>query len=639
MLLAIFKKNWTLWLLIILVLLVFVELAALSAAQYLAYNNTSTDISAMSQAIWSATQGKALIFTLKGAPLSRLNGHMELIYFLFAPLYALFPSPVALLAAQATLFVSGAFPLYRLAKRRLQSPAAALMLGAIYLFYPVAQTAVLFDFHGDTLAMPLLLWMIEAADRRRWRSYFVWMALALSCKVYVALPVAAFGVWLWFRGEKRIGGLSVAAALAWGGLAFFVIRSLFASEQAKEISSSTPASYLNYYFGDLAALQTSALPRLLTTFFIYLPALILGWYALDWLAMASVTAVPALLSTGPGPAYYYGYHHYALGVPFLALAIFYGARRYRQRRPGFRWRLYIGISLFLTLALNSLLVDSPLNPQFYTSLPGSGRGLTLSKYRISGRDRFKDKWLSQNIPPDAPLATNALLLPHLLNRREIYAIGKLTFNHAKPMEAILAKSQYVLVDALFDYAKGDAGKVELGGVLYELDELQQLLASSDFKLQKMRDGLLLFGRGENGLLQKVEDLDVSRTEAANVQADFGGVIQLLDAKITPQGKTPAGEALYLAQIDWMATQKLPAGSPYIAVSRVEGLEHARIVHLPTIAILPTGNWLPHHRIRETFQFTLPAGTPAGNYQLWTGWLVSHRQHLQRRNRCARPPGR
>ncbi len=615
---ATLKQNWTLWGLIILALLVFVEMAALSAAQYLAYNNTSTDISSMSQAIWSATQWKPLIFTIEGAPLSRLGRHVEVIYFLFAPLYALFPSPLALLVAQAALFVSGAFPLYRLAKRRLQSPAAALMLGAIYLFYPVAQTAVLFDFHGDTLAMPLLLWMIEAAGRRSWRSYFIWMALALSCKVYVALPAAAFGVWLWLRGKRRIGGISVLAALLWGGIAFFVIRPLFTPEQVELVLDTTPPSYLDYYFGDWSALRTSILPRLLTAILIYLPALILGWRALDWLVLASVIAVPVLLSTEIGPGYYYGYHHYALGVPFFVLAIFYGAQAYRNKKErGDRWKFYLGASLLLTLIFNGLLVDTPLNINFYTAPPGSGQGIDSSKYGISARDEIKTRWLAANVPAEVALSANTAFLPHLLNRHRIYVLGKLTLDQTTTADELLTKSDYVVADALFDYVKGAEGDIRFGGLLYDMDNIAALLHRPDFGLKTARDGLLLFSRGEDGLLQKAE---VSGAVDEKIgQRDFDGIIKLLDVQITPQGKTAADETLYQAQIDWMATQDLSTHPPYIAVSRVEGLEYARIVHLPTIGLVPTTTWQPYRRIRETFQFVLPANTPPGAYPLWTGW--------------------
>ena len=148
------NKKTSIWcrcIVVSLTLLVLGGLIWLSIMRYCAYN-AEGDLGNMSQAVWSSTQGKPLVFTSNHGPLSRLALHVELFYFLIAPFYAIFPSPAMLLVFQAMLFVAGAFPLYILAKRRLESCWTASVIVVIYLFYPAAQTAMLFDFHGDTLA-------------------------------------------------------------------------------------------------------------------------------------------------------------------------------------------------------------------------------------------------------------------------------------------------------------------------------------------------------------------------------------------------------------------------------------------------------------------------------------------------------
>jgi uncharacterized membrane protein len=132
----------------------------------------------------------------------------------------------------------------------------------IYLFYPVAQTAVLFDFHGDTLAMPLLLFMLEALDRRAWRAYAVWVVLALSCKFYVAWVVGTLGVMLWLRGQRRVGCYTALAAVLWGILSFLVLRPLFTGASVA-VAQVTPEGYWEFYFGLLVTgLSSTALARL-----------------------------------------------------------------------------------------------------------------------------------------------------------------------------------------------------------------------------------------------------------------------------------------------------------------------------------------------------------------------------------------
>lgn len=80
--------NPWLWLVI---LVTFALLAWLSVAAYRGYNLQTFDLGAISQAIWRATQGDPLVYTHKGIPVSRLAGHVEIIYFLLAPVYALRP--------------------------------------------------------------------------------------------------------------------------------------------------------------------------------------------------------------------------------------------------------------------------------------------------------------------------------------------------------------------------------------------------------------------------------------------------------------------------------------------------------------------------------------------------------------------
>lgn len=269
------KRVWILLILAGLVLFAFAEMSYLSLTRYWGFNSKYFDLGAMSQAVWSATQGLPLIFTGQGITISRLARNVELIYFAIAPVYAVFPTPQTLLVIQALLYALGAVPVYRLAKRKLGLPSYALTLSAIYLFYPVAQTAVLAEFHSDPLATTFLLFAIDAADRQAWRSYGLWLALALSCKFYVAAPVAALGVVLWFKGERRAGVATALAAILWGAIAFFAIRSAFAppAEVAAE-AVNVQASAAGYFFNrfQLGYVWDTAVIRLVHAIIVLMPA-------------------------------------------------------------------------------------------------------------------------------------------------------------------------------------------------------------------------------------------------------------------------------------------------------------------------------------------------------------------------------
>lgn len=599
----------------VLIILAFAEMASLSLARYHGFN-TGGDLGNMSQSIWSATQGEPLVFTLEGVRVSRLARHVEIIYFLLAPLYALFPTPATLLIVQSALYAIGALPVFLLARRRLHHSSAGIVLALVYLLYPVAQTAVLFDFHADTLAMPLLLFAIEALDRRAWRSYAFWIVLALAAKVYVAAPVAALGMVIWLDGDRRRGGYTMAGAMLWGVVAFTLIRPLFAVANGID-TQTTVTDYVHYYFGQLSTVGESLILRVLNMVVVFLPVMMVGWRAWRWFIPIFVITLPVFISTGPGPVYDYHYHHYALVVPFLLASIIYGmsswqARQLSLKRTFFRWQSGLGFTLFLTVLLNVRLVDSPLNPAFYHPPAGAPIGLANTRYGVIPRDGFRAKWLAENVPPTAPLAADILLASHLLNRQTLffttYQSGTLGWKYVD----ITTDVDYAVTDALDDYAIGYGDEISLSRVAREWGSIRQLLMAPSMKLLKAQDGLLLFGKNGDGLSQTVEILPAQ--PATVPLATFGNDIALLDSYIEP-----LGARRYRFRFDWMALHPPDEQSALFAVSRLARVEHARIVHLPTAILNPPENWQPGTIVRETFEVTLPAELPPGEYPLWVGW--------------------
>ncbi len=597
------------------VLFAFTETAALSLARYYGFN-TGGDLGNMSQSIWSATQGEPLLFTLEGVRVSRLARHVELIYFLLTPLYALFPSPAALLVVQSALYAVGALPLFFLARRRLRSDGAGIALALIYLFYPVAQTAVLYDFHADTLAMPLLLFAIEALDRRAWRSYAIWIVLALMAKVYVAAPVMAFGMVIWLNGNRRAGWYTLTGGLLWGVAAFVFLRPLFATAGNID-TQTTVVDYVNYYFGQLQMVNNTIFPRLINALIVFLPALIVGWRAWRWFIPVFAVTLPVLISTGPGPVYDYRYHHYALTVPFLLASIVYGAAYLQTRRKQnlFGWKGAVGFTLLLTILLNIQFVDSPLNPVFYNPPPGKMVGLADTRYGITPRDRFRAAWLAQNVPPDASLAADIRSMSHLVNRQTLFLTTYPPDAQGHNLVNLTTDVDYAVTDALADFAIGEKGEIIFGGVNYERESIERLLFAPSMKLLKTQDGLLLFGKNGDGLAQTVEILPEQLSSPP--QIIFGSEIALLNSRIKP-----LGERRYRFWFDWMALHPLAGQPALFAVSRLDGISHARMPHLPTFALHPTPNWKMDTVVRESFEIILPADVPPGQYSVWVGWYDS-----------------
>lgn len=596
-------------------LLVGVMCAALGLLSYQGYNSGMLDLGNMAQAILSATRGQPLVTTGAEGNFSRLSGHVELIYFAFAPLMALWPDPRLLLLAQAALAAAGAIPAYRIALRRLDSTLAARCAALIYLLYPVTLTAVLFDFHGDTLAMPLLMFAIDAADRRAWRSFAAWIGLALLCKLYIVAPVAGIGAYLvLWGGAKRAGLLTGLAAVLYGALIFFVVREHFAPPTI----TSAAAAYTNHYFGRLETLAATAAPRLMNALVIFGPALLVAWRGWRWLLPALPLAAAALISTGPGSGYHYSSHHYATVTPFVVMAVIDGAARMRARAAAApagakvrRWKPDLVFTTVLVALISALLVDQPLNPTFW--LPGPGGGLDPSTYGVTARDAVKDRFLAEHAPPaGVPAAASMFLAPRLIDRDTLFIVRYPDDPGGERLPRILPQVEYLLADALFDWRVVADGQV-LGGADYERHEIGAILRDPAFALTAARDGLLRFERGaptSEPLRQEVAVVPASDLPA---QTAYFGPIRLLGAEITPL----AGRR-FRASFTWTSTGELPVDRSLLPVSSLDGVAGARMVHLPTFALMPTAEWRQGEVVRESFEIELPADLSPGTY----AWLVA-----------------
>lgn len=593
------------------ILLTAANLTWLSLAQYRGYNLRSFDLGNMSQAIWSVTEERPLLFTTEGIVWSRLSLHVELIYFLIVPIYAFRSSPETLLIIQAVLYAAGAWPLFRFAAHRLNHVGAALGLVVVYLLYPVGQTAVLFHFHGDTLAVPLLLFAVNALDKKAWPAYGFWLILALACKFYVAVPVAIMGGIVWLQGERKAGLLTSLLAVGWGSVAFLVIRPLFASPEAAQTGASI-SYYFSHYFSQFFSLDAALLARLSNALIVFAPVLLLGVRAPLWLLPAASIVIPVMFSNGPGPSFDYRYHHYALAVPFLMVAAVYGLAHLRQKTataelPG-KWTNYVWLTLTLTLVFNALLVNTPLNPLFYLAQPGSQMGMDSSSYGRTPRDAFKDVWLADNVPASVPVAASDQLGFRLVNRPVLYR----TEMKFKELVDVLPEVEFVVVDALHDFVTGGPDGVREGGVAVDHAVITELVARPDFKLLRMDDGLLLFGRQGEALALQAQ-LGTVQELGPNL-ATFGDLIALKDVVIEP-----LGNGRYQLSFTWQAIQTLVELPPFIAVSRPGDIPHSRFAHLPTLALQPTPTWQSGQLIYESFVVELPVTTPAGRYPLWTAW--------------------
>jgi uncharacterized membrane protein len=257
---------------------------------------------------------------------------------LFAPLWWIWSSPEMLLVAQAVIVATGALPAFWLGRRWIGDDRLALAGAAAYLLYPAVQHATLFDFHPVTLAAPLLLFSIWAAEEARWVTLGVCAALAALCQEQVGLLIAALAVWLWFRhpDRRRAAVILGTSALAWVATAVLIIMPAFALQSSNahigrysRLGDSPRDIALTFLTRPWEAVEIIATPGRLG----YLASLLLPLLLLPLAApMLALVALPQLginLFASTGPAQTVDYHYAILLSPVFVAAALLGLARLR----------------------------------------------------------------------------------------------------------------------------------------------------------------------------------------------------------------------------------------------------------------------------------------------------------------------
>ncbi len=195
--------------------------------KYLTFHTHAADLGIFAQALASTLYYHRLFYESvdvaiipKPGPIgySFLDVHFSPTLFLFLPVYAVYPSPITLLVAQTILVaLGGALPIYWLGKY-LGRDWLGAFFAIIYLMDPLVQGANSFDFHMETIFMPLALYSTYLLITRKWRIYYPMLLLTLGTIEFAPIPMALLGLYYVIinirrRRELMHGVLTIAVSI------------------------------------------------------------------------------------------------------------------------------------------------------------------------------------------------------------------------------------------------------------------------------------------------------------------------------------------------------------------------------------------------------------------------------------------
>ncbi len=450
-------------------------LVGVSLRRYLAFDNNG-DLAIFDQALWNTTRGAFLRSSfLPGVPREAIifSDHFDPLQLLLVPLFALFPSPLLLLAVQAIMLALGAVPLYWLARDRFPGQALAAVFPILYLLYLPLRGANRYDYHPSALAPPLLLFALYFMERARWGRMILFLVMAGLLKENIPIAGAAIGVYLLLVKRRRCLGLVLAACFGlwfYAGFAWiipaFTPGGVYAHFLSYPAFGGTPSrtflAPLLQPLGFLETLAASPERKLLYVLYVFGPVAFLPFLSPSRLLLGLPFLAQILLSNVPLQTSLRT-HHAAELIPFVFFGALGGASTLIQWGPRTLIRAVLGDGAGLPRAVAALLL---LGSALFHDFPEMF--YVRSYARTSHHERLDT--VLRAIPADAPLSTSGEIAPHVAHRRKLYRFPALGLPGAAEAEVVILDRTLANLASLADAiaalpAKGYEKVVDRDGIL------------------------------------------------------------------------------------------------------------------------------------------------------------------------------
>jgi uncharacterized membrane protein len=407
----------------------------LTVFKHNAFRSTAWDLGIFMQAFWTTVYDQQLLYytpELYINPGGSFFGiHFSPILLLLIPTYAVSPRAETLLFLQSLAIALAAVPIFFIARDKLGSEPAALMISIVYLLYLPVHELNWFDFHFEAFIPITLLSAFYFFERAVYGKAFTFFLLTLACNEFMPVIVSCFalyfslktlaarfqGVWNAEASRRLLNSLILLLiSLAWFSLALNVIHMFNPGVKVAghwEYWGLTPIEIAYNLLANPAKTLAFILTREKLMYLIYLMAP-LGFIPiagiLEFVFLVGAWLLPAWISTFNG---YYGgflspqFQYGGFVAAQVFIAFIYGLKNLKLGGMA----LTRAVTLFLCVSLVMAAAFSPF-----------GAGLLRPYFKQPQITPHEDA-LAQMvslIPEDASILTQNHVFPHVANRVKAY---------------------------------------------------------------------------------------------------------------------------------------------------------------------------------------------------------------------------
>ena len=390
----------------------------LSFLKYYSFGYYDWDFASDISVLWNSIHGK--IFYYPFLEQSIFGAHIYLIILLLIPVYMIFQHPLAILFLQSLFLGLAAYPLYLLAKSKLNR-VFALMISLVYLLYPPVGFMNLFESHFEIYVIFFLFFALYYFEKEKFSKFLIFILLALSCKENVSFVVFMFGIYAFIRKRSKRWILTpLILGVVWFFTAVKIIIPYFAKD-AKLYNEGFMFTAYYRHLGDniFDMAKTIIMHPVLTIryaftaeklFYIYdlfSPAGFIGFLSPAVLLIAFPVFLQNLLSSVATHTKIY-YHYTALIIPFIFVSVVFAFKRLLNYNRVYKYRILL---LFVFVVICASFSISLKAPQFYFLN-------YIKRYQINDLARQKKK-LIEMIPREASVISTFQFLPQLAHRHDL----------------------------------------------------------------------------------------------------------------------------------------------------------------------------------------------------------------------------
>lgn len=366
--------------------------------------------------------------------------HFSPIFYLLAPLYALFLHLEMLLVVHTLMLAIAAWPVFLCARHILVSSWQALLVAIMYLISPYIVNAAIWDFHEIAFAPFCIAFMLYAVLTQNKYLLIFFGFLLLGIKEHYGLALIGFGL-LWARHwkEYRFGlSVSVVGIAALLSIIFFIMPHFSPTGAPAMMNAESTVDRFSWLAKPFAA--NSPIFTIIFAGLFYLTDMLAALAFLPlrawlWLLPGLADMTINILANSQMMKNIASYHSAAL-IPVILIAFARSIKQPFHHFPNVNRRDILTVTLLMSLFASYNNAVLPFNPD------SNLWEFSTLKLDYSPDDKEALQSVNSIIGADAPLAAQENVLPHLSVRAKMYHYPE-----------SIGDAAYIVLNTAFPYKK------------------------------------------------------------------------------------------------------------------------------------------------------------------------------------------